>query len=82
MLLIFGLLHRLNLDWQAKQIDEAGGIRLIINLILVEGSNLLIVQGIRGSNARIDDISLVKLQLNIAGYGLLSGIHKSRKGFP
>ena len=52
---MFGLLHRLNLDWQAKQIDEAGGIRLIINLILVEGSNLLIVQGIRGSNARVDE---------------------------
>ena len=41
----FGLFHGLNLDRQAEQVDKAGGIRLIINLVLVEGGDLLVIQG-------------------------------------
>src|SRR5699024_1792841 len=54
--------------------------RLVVNLVLIEGGNLFIVERIGRSDACIDDVALVQLQLHIAGDRLLSGIHKGGEG--
>ena len=67
-----------NLERQAEQVDEACGIRLIVAVVLVEGSHILRVQAVRGGYGRRDDVALVQLQLNVAGNGLLGGVDKRR----
>mgnify|MGYP000001870992 CR=1 FL=1 len=56
---------------QAKQVDKAVCIKLIVILILAEGSSLLIVQGERAGNTSVDQVALVQLQFHITGNGLL-----------
>ena len=58
-------------DGQAEQMDEAGGILLVVDLVFSKGGQLLAVQAVRRRGARGDDIPLVQLQLHIAGDGLL-----------
>ena len=84
-LFIFGLcLHVcINLDRQAEQVDEAVCIRLIVDLILIERCDLRVIQAVRRGDTCINDVALIKLQLDIAGNGLLGGIYKcgaSRSG--
>ena len=62
------------LDGQAEQVDEAGGICLVVIIILAEGSGLLIVQGVRRGDAGVDHIALVQLELHIAGDGLFQAV--------
>ena len=49
------------MDRKAEQVDETVGVLLVVNVVLVEGSEVLTVKGERRSYARVDDIALVEL---------------------
>ena len=68
---MFRLRLRGDLDRQAEEVDEAGAVRLVIDLVLVEGGDLRIVEGEGGSDSCVDDVALVELELDVAGDGLL-----------
>ena len=76
LLLILLLHHRLDLQRQTEQVDEARGILLIVNVVGVEGGEILAVESVGGGNARVDDVALIELDLYVAGDGLLSAAHK------
>ncbi len=68
-----------NLERQAEQVDEACGICLIVAVILVKGGHILGVQAVRRGDGRRNDITLVQLELDVAGNGLLRGVNKCRE---
>ena len=70
------------MDRQTEQVDEALCVLLIVNIFCIEGCNFFIVQGVRRSNAGIDDVALVQLQLDITGNGLLGFVYESSQCFP
>ena len=60
--LFVGLVYlRLYLDRQTEQVDKARCVRLVVYVVLTEGSNLLAVQRIGAPNTCVDDVALVKL---------------------
>ena len=63
---------RLHLDGKAEEVDKSCGIRLVVNVVLAEGSKLLGVERVVALHARLDDVALVKLQTNGTGNVLLS----------
>ena len=71
------MLHGAYLAGEAKQIDEAFRVMMVIQVTCGKGSDGFVVQGIRGGGARLDDISLVKLELHFSGNVFLCAVHKS-----
>ena len=69
------------MDRQTEQVDEAVSVLLVVNVVLVEGSEVLAVEGIRRCYAGIDDVALVELQLNVAGAGLLGLVNECVHSF-
>ena len=65
---------------QAEQVDETGGIRLVVIVILTEGRGLLIVQGVRAGDTGVDHVALVELQLDVAGDGFLQVVGEGADG--
>ena len=71
------MLHGAYLAGEAKQIDEAFRVMMVIQVTCGKGSDGFVVQGIRGGGARLDDISLVKLELHFSGNVFLRAVHKA-----
>ena len=61
-------LHGTNLQGQTEQIDEAFCIVMVIQITGGEGSQVLIVQRVRRSGSRLDDVALVELEFHFTGY--------------
>ena len=77
LLLILLLHHRLDLQRQTEQVDEARGILVAVQVVAVaEGGDFLHVQAVRRLHARIDAVALVQLQLHRAVDRLLRAVHK------
>ena len=49
--------------------------------VIAERSNIFIIKSIHRGDACVYDVALIELKLNVAGYGLLSVVDKSRKSF-
>ena len=65
------VVERAHLERQAEQVDEAGRIRLVVAVVLVKGGHILGVQAVRRGDGRRNDITLVQLELDVAGNGCL-----------
>ena len=70
------------LNRQTKEIDESRGVVLVVNLVLVECGDFLIIERIGTCNARVDDVALVELELNVACHILLGAVNESRERLP
>ena len=74
--------HRFDLDRQAKEVDKALGVLLVVNMVFAESRDFLVVEGVRRGNAGVDDVALVKLQPHFAGDSLLRLVDKGRQRLP
>ena len=72
ILALFLHLHCTHLAGEAKQIDEALCIMVIVQIAGGEGSDALIVERVGRSGASLDDIALVELEFYLAGHIFLS----------
>ncbi len=72
-------LHSLNLNGQSEKVDESRGIVLVVNLVLVEGGDILVIEGIGGLHAGVDDVALVELQADVARHGFLCSVNECRE---
>ena len=68
------LKHGLDLHRQAKELNKAFGILLIIDIFFAKGSVIFPVKTIGGAAAHQDDIALVEFQANRPGQVPLSHI--------
>ena len=68
-----------SLDGQAEQVDETGGIGLIVILIDASGSGLLIVQGVGEVTPALIMLPFVELQPDIAGHSLARLLAKASR---
>ena len=64
------------MDRKTEQVDKSCGILLVVNVVLVEGSEISAVQSVRRCNARVDDVALVELKLNVAVNGFLGLVYE------
>lgn len=65
-----------------KRFDKSGSVGLIVcAAVIAERSNIFIIKSIHRGDACVYDVALIELKLNVAGYGLLSVVDKSRKSF-
>ena len=69
-------------DGQAEQADEAVGVLLVVDLVLIEGGEILVEQGIGRADASVEHVALVQLELHFAGDVLLGLFHEGGDGFP
>lgn len=66
LLLILLLHHRLNLQRQTEQVDEARGILVAVQVMAVaEGSDFLHVQAVRRLHARVDAVPLYSFSFTV-----------------
>ena len=68
--------QRADLQRQAEQVDEAGAVRLIVDVVLFKGHEFLIVQRILGLRTRRDDVTAIELQAHYARDRALRRIHE------
>ena len=66
----------LYMDRKTEQVDKSCGILLVVNVVLVEGSEISDVQIVRRCNARVDDVALGELQLNAPVNGFLGLVYE------
>ena len=71
----------LDLRRQAPEVDEAGGLGLVV-VALPEGHQVLGIEGVGGGGPGGDDIALVELQLHAAGDVFVSLVSESLQGLP
>lgn len=67
----------MNLERQAEQVDEAGGVGLIIDVILAERRNFLAVEGIGRFDSGRNTVAFIQLHAYSARHVLLCAVHKS-----
>ena len=78
----FFVQHSLHLNRQAEQVDKAACVLLVIDMVLREGRDFLIIEGVRRGDARVDDVALVELELDVAGDSFGGLVDESGEGLP
>ena len=53
--------HGLDFDGQAKEVDKALCVMLVVNVVFPKGGDFLAVEGIGRADAGVDDIALIEL---------------------
>lgn len=82
LLIRFLHLHGAYLEGQAKEIDKAFRVVVVVQITGGEGGNALVIQGVRRCGSGLDNIAFVKLEFHFARDIFLGLFNESLLGLP